>query len=332
MANSIVYSNSRVKAKEIGFIDSEKITRMCHAENLKSAVRILMESNYGGGVMTDNPYEYEKILVSEERNLNEFMSEILPEKSGVEVFLLKIDYHNAKAFLKAWAQDKEANPDELMSGGVNPIDRIKQGIYENANILPSEMANAVIELKAKRVGSGIAPREIDVCLDKAYYSNCVSIASHAKDKNIKKYVKSSIDIANISVFFRTKRINDKRMFSELFLDGGSISYESLEKLFDESYEIISDKMKFTDISALISLACREMQSGGSLVAFERDSDNYLLDIFKDSRHDIFSVSPMAGYYLAKKYEIKTLRTILICIKNNVSIDLAKERLRANYIK
>lgn len=332
MANSMVYSNSRVKAKEIGFIDSEKITRMCHAENLKSAVRILMESNYGGGVMTDNPYEYEKILVSEERNLNEFMSEILPEKSGVEVFLLKIDYHNAKAFLKAWAQDKEASTDELMSGGVNPIDRIKQGIYENANILPSEMANAVIELKAKRVGSGIAPREIDVCLDKAYYSNCVSIASHAKDKNIKKYVKSSIDIANISVFFRTKRINDKRMFGELFLDGGSISYESLEKLFDESYEIISDKMKFTDISALISLACREMQSGGSLVAFERDSDNYLLDIFKDSRHDIFSVSPMAGYYLAKKYEIKTLRTILICIKNNVSIDLAKERLRANYIK
>lgn len=332
MANSIVYSNSRVKAKEIGFIDSEKITRMCHAENLKSAVRILMESNYCGGVMTDNPYEYEKILVSEEKNLNEFMSEILPEKSGVEVFLIKIDYHNAKAFLKAWAQDREANQDELMSGGVNPIERIKQGIYENANILPSEMASVVTELKAKRVGSGIAPREIDVCLDKAYYSNCASIASHAKDKNIKKYVKSSIDIANISVFFRTKRINDKRMFSELFLDGGSISYESLEKLFDESYEIISDKMKFADINALISLACHEMQSGGSLVAFERESDNYLLDIFKDSRHDIFSVSPMAGYYLAKKYEIKTLRTILICIKNNVSIDLAKERLRANYIK
>lgn len=332
MANSIVYSNSRVKAKEIGFIDSEKITRMCHAENLKSAVRILMESNYGGGVMTDNPYEYEKILVSEERNLNEFMSEILPEKSGVEVFLLKNDYHNAKAYLKAWAQDKEANKDELMSGGVNPIDRIKQGIYENANILPIEMANAVVALKAKRVGSGITPREIDISLDKAYYSNCITITSHAKDKNIKKYVKSSIDIANISVFFRTKRINDKRMFSELFLDGGSISYESLEKLFDESYEIISDKLKFTDINALIAVACREMQSGGSLVSFERDSDNYLLDIFKDSRHDIFSVSPMAGYFLAKKYEIKTLRTILICIKNNVSIDLAKERLRANYLK
>lgn len=332
MANSIVYSNSRVKAKEIGFIDSEKITRMCHAENLKSAVRILMESNYGGGVMTDNPYEYEKILVSEEKNLNEFMSEILPEKSGIEVFLLKIDYHNAKAFLKAWAQDKEANQDELMSGGVNPIDRIKQGIYENANVLPSEMASAVVALKAKRVGSVITPREIDISIDKAYYSNCINIASHAKDKNIKKYVKSSIDIANISVFFRTKRIGDKRMFGELFLDGGSISYDSLEKLFDESYEIISDKLKFTDISALVAVACREMQSGGSLVAFERDSDNYLLDIFKDSRHDIFSVSPMAGYFLAKKYEIKTLRTILICIKNNVSIDLAKERLRANYLK
>lgn len=332
MANSIVYSNSRVKAKEIGFIDSEKITRMCHAENLKSAVRILMESNYGGGVMTDNPYEYEKILVSEERNLNEFMSEILPEKSGIEVFLLKIDYHNAKAFLKAWAQDKEANQEELMSGGVNPIDRIRQGIYENANILPIEMANAVAALKAKRVGSGITPREIDVSLDKAYYSDCINIASHAKDKNIKKYVKSSIDIANISVFFRTKRINDKRMFNELYLDGGSIGYESLEKLFDESYEIISDKLKFTDINALIAVACREMQSGGSLVAFERDSDNYLLDIFKDGRHDIFSVSPMAGYFLAKKYEIKTLRTILICIKNNVSIELAKERLRANYLK
>lgn len=152
MANSIVYSNSRVKAKEIGFIDSEKITRMCHAENLKSAVRILMESNYGGGIMTDNPYEYEKILVSEEKNLNEFMSEILPEKSGIEVFLLKIDYHNAKALLKAWVQNKETNQEELMSGGVNPIDRIKQGVFENANILPIEMSVAVSALKAKQIG------------------------------------------------------------------------------------------------------------------------------------------------------------------------------------
>lgn len=332
MANSIVYSNSRVKAKEIGFIDSEKITRMCHAENLKSAVRILMENNYGGGIMTDNPYEYEKILVSEEKNLNEFMSEILPEKSGMEVFLLKIDYHNAKAFLKAWVQNKDANQEELMSGGVNPIDRIKQGVFENTNILPIEMGNVVSALKSKHVAGGITPREIDVSLDKAFYSHCVSIASRAKDKNIKKYVKASIDIANISVFFRTKRIDDKKMFSDLFLSGGSISYDSLERVFDESYEIISDKLKFTDISALIAAACREMQSSGSLVAFERDADNYLLDIFKDNRHDIFSVLPMAGYYLAKKYEIKTLRTILICIKNNVSIELAKERLRDNYLK
>ena len=67
-----------------------------------------------------------------------------------------------------------------------------------------------------------------------------------------------------------------------------------------------------------------------MIAFEREWDNALLDIFKEKRNDIFSVAPIAGFYTAKKVEIKIVRMICILLKNDVDKDIIKARLRELY--
>ena len=67
-----------------------------------------------------------------------------------------------------------------------------------------------------------------------------------------------------------------------------------------------------------------------LVPFETAWDNYLIGIFKQDRYDVFSVAPLAGYYVAKKIEIKVVRMILILIKNKIDVNIIKQRLRDYY--
>ncbi|MDE5911747.1 MAG: V-type ATPase subunit, partial [Clostridia bacterium] len=69
---------------------------------------------------------------------------------------------------------------------------------------------------------------------------------------------------------------------------------------------------------------------GDMVAFERIWDNTLINIFKEGRNDIFTVAPIAGFYVAKKIEIKIVRMICILLKNDVDKDVIRDRLRELY--
>ena len=98
-----------------------------------------------------------------------------------------------------------------------------------------------------------------------------------------------------------------------------------ESLYDQSVETFLDKLKYTKY-AQIALTI----DSKSLVNFETAWDNYLLNIFKEEKQDVFSVAPLAGYYVAKKIEIKVVRMILILVKNKIDIEVIKQRLRDYY--
>ncbi|MDE6550919.1 MAG: V-type ATPase subunit, partial [Clostridia bacterium] len=63
---------------------------------------------------------------------------------------------------------------------------------------------------------------------------------------------------------------------------------------------------------------------------EACKDNAQLRIFKQDRYDMFSVAPVAGYYIAKKTELKAVRMIAVLLKINADKSLIKERLREFY--
>ena len=88
---------------------------------------------------------------------------------------------------------------------------------------------------------------------------------------------------------------------------------------------VVEKLRYSDYSKVAD-CLRE----GDMVSFERIWDNMLLDVFKEKRNDIFSISPIAGFYVAKKIEIKVVRMICIMLKNDVDKDVIKVRLRELY--
>lgn len=322
----LVYTNSIARSLENSLLGSEKITRMVFADSYEDALKVLAESGFGGGI-TDGGYE--AMIKAEEDKLAQFMSTSKPGK-GVESFTVRNDYHNAKALMKAKYGHIDDISAMLAPKGNIDVDELKDAVMNDEyNALPPYMAQALKDVDYAYATSGATPKFIDERIDKAMYAHAIQIARAGKTDSIIRYWTIEIDYANVSAFLRCRLMNrGEKYFRAGFIDGGSISVDVFESLYEEPSESFYERMKYTDVAHGIA---EYVNSGGSFARLEACKDNVQLQIFKQDRYNLFCVAPVAGYYIAKKSEIKAVRMIAILLKINADKALIKERLREFYV-
>lgn len=325
MKDDLLFINAVAKAKENTLFTEERLNRMANARDINEAVRILTEANYGGGLIVDDALDYEKILAAEYARLNEFLRSVPVKDIGFECFYIKSDYHNVKALLKAFYQGENAEH-MLLPGGFYDIKELGEKLkLDDLNINPY-IDEAVKEIR-KTFANGVkSPRLIDILLDKAMYKD---IANRLASKNVDRYVKDYftlfIDCINVSLFVRSAAIGAKpAFFVSNFIEGGSITHKTLIDFYP-SVQKLSEYLRYTPAGKLAQKINEKDMS-----SFDTARDNMLLDIFKENKHDVFSVAPSMGYYLAKINEIQTIRVVLVCIKNGVDRAEIKKRMRLMY--
>ena len=93
MKEGLIFANTRAKARENNLFSEERLQRMMECETLKDAVRILVEANYGGGMIVSDENDFENILQEEQKIVTDFIREVAPEGIGFECFFLRNDYH-----------------------------------------------------------------------------------------------------------------------------------------------------------------------------------------------------------------------------------------------
>lgn len=319
--NYLVYSNARVKSMENTFLTNEKITRMAFSDSLEEGIKVLLESQYGGAMTVDTK-DYELLLQAEDKKVTDFMLDAMPKNCGMESFLIKNDYHNLKAFVKGKYMHTEDVDYMLMPKGMIDISTLKECVYEdNYSSLSEIMQNALLEIDNARANGNTSPRFIDLTLEKAFYKEIMALLKKAKNPAMLEYWQTNIDMSNISTFVRANKTDNELAFKEGFIEGGKLKQD----YFAGEYAQVIEKIRY---SAYPNIA--DCLRDGDMVAFERIWDNTLLNIFKEKRNDIFSIAPIAGFYVAKKIEIKIVRMICIMLKNDIDKDIIKVRLRELY--
>ncbi len=327
---SLQFANGRIKSLENNLLNADKITRMLDCPTLEEAVKILAESNYGGGAGIDNPKNFDRVLESEERNVTDFIRSLLVAGYGIECLLLKNDYHNAKVFAKLkYSRQSEASH-MLKPRGILDTDKLGDGMRsDNYGAFPAPMANAAMYIDTAFANGERSPRLIDVTFDKAYFEDVAERLAAAKKSVIKDYFVKLIDFTNISSFFRCKRAGMAlKLFEQSFIEGGRLKRKTLTPLYESSAEVIAEAMRYGGYYKAFERIIEDKQ--GALIRFEAYSDNALLSIFKAERHNMFSPSPIAGYYLGKLAEIKMAKLVLVGINNNVDRAIIRQRLRELY--
>ena len=322
MANNyLVYSNARVKSMENTFLSNEKIVRMAYADTLEEGVKVLLESQYGGAMTVDTD-DYEKLLQAEDKRVSEFILDAMSKNCGMETFLFKNDYHNLKALVKGKYMHADDVDYMLMPKGTYDTATLKEYVYgDDYSALSKTMQQALTDIDAARANGNTSPRFIDVTLEKACYKEIMDFLKKVKAPAILRYWQINIDLSNVSTFVRGEKTGNPDALKEGFIDGGLLGMS----YFSGDVAQVVEKLRYSDYSKVAD-CLRE----GDMVSFERIWDNMLLDVFKEKRNDIFSISPIAGFYVAKKIEIKVVRMICIMLKNDVDKDVIKVRLRELY--
>lgn len=332
MANnvSLEFANARIKSLENNLLTADKITRMVDCITLDEAVKVLAESNYGGGAGIDKPQNFDRILVAEESNVTEFVKSVMPEGYGLDCFFIKNDYHNAKAFVKAKYSSISDTSALIKPAGIIEIDKLEEGIIsDNYSAFPEPMQSALNAIDTAFVNGSRSPRKIDILLDKAMFIDIFDKLKSVKSNVIRDYFVSYADLTNIAIFIRCKRSDmPLKNFEESFISGGKLEYSTLAKLYEQSIDSIVDAMRYSDYKNAFSTIAED--SRGALIKYEAYMDNYLLSIFRAERYNMFSPAPIAGYYLGKLTEIKMAKLILVCINNNVEKSIIRQRLRELY--
>lgn len=157
------------------------------------------------------------------------------------------------------------------------------------------------------------------------FESLQQLCSNSSSPLIKNIIKHKIDLTNIKTLLRCQQLKkDKKFFVSRLLESGLIDLDILINLFNQSPQDIIAKLSYTPYFPYITEGIE------NFAKLEKLTDDFVVNQFRKAKYLNSGVEPLVGFYLAKEAEIKTLRFILICKKNEVDSERIKERLKVVY--
>lgn len=317
-----------IRVLEKRLLTKNRIERMIESETCEEVLKLLSETEYSQD-MTDiqNSRDYEKILKRETERVFSLVRNMSKNKEVVDILSLKYDYHNLKVLIKSKVFEKD-NTNLLMNAGTIDITKFKTKSETQSLDLPEEILEAIAEIKKEE---NLTPQKIDIIVEKYYFKNLVNLSKKIDVKVITDYVKGLIDFQNIITLFRVQKQNrDAKFLDSVIFEGGTISKDKIVASLNDSSETILNKFKKEKLGPYLVKGVEVFNETKRLSEFEKTSDNYLMELNKESKYIVFGPEPLFTYLVAKEREINAIRLIMVSKINNISSEKIRERLRDTY--
>ena len=304
--HSYHYANGRVSVLSVKLLTKEKLFKVAESPSLESALKILHDAGYAGGMTLSDANEFERLLQREWDAVVTFVDGVTAEKETTDCFLLAADVQNLKMLMK----QKYLRTTESM--------RLERGLYDadaasvmsdDYSFLPDELSEAMQQIDEEFYQGNRKPFVIDTLLSKAYYKTVLK----CKNPEIRRYFMTEIDCKNILSFFRTKKAGlSEDYFESLFIGGGNLGRE-------------------LQGSEVWKTANEELNGGTAFIKTEKLCKDLQREIIFPHRWDVDGILPLVNYFLAKQTEIENLRLALVCTKNKIDKGKTAQRFRELYV-
>ena len=328
--SSVHYSVARIKVLEKKIINNDKIDRMLSAQDASRAFKVLLDSEYGG-VPVDNPRDFEQMIKMELRNSYELINRITPDEELSDIFILRYDYQNAKAYLKMRVTGTDED-NAVTDAGKYDAKELREMIFEHdTKGLPEHLAKAIDDA-LKQINIGTTPQKLDTLMDTAYTKYCIDLAKKKKSPFLLEYIQTKIDLSNVLMMLRVRKMDaDFDMFAAAYDEGGLIEFKTFKKAYSQPDEAVPKFFKNTKYSPKMEKKIEESLQKKQTWIFGKYLENRLTEIVGQYNKNLFSVEPVIGYLMEKENEAKVIRLIMTGKLNNMSQDTIKERLRDIYV-
>ena len=323
-----LFISTYLHSRERDLLTAARMERMIEAPSAEEAAKVLAEIGYGE-FNPSSERELSAVLAAEQEKLFEDLYRFVPDKAVVDVFKVKYDYHNLKALIKARATGTDASDRLLLDAGRVSAEDMRRAVWEgDYNVLPPALRQSAVEAAETLSATG-DPQLADFLLDRAYYAEMLSAAQATGSSFLVRYVRFTIDAANLRSAVRTLRMKKGAdMLKRVLVEGGSIRVDSVQSAalggnLEELY-------RSTELRQAAEL-CTAAVNGGSLTPFEKACDDAVTAMAAGAKSVPFGVESVISYLVAKEIEFTAVRIIMSGRMAGIDSDTIRERLREAYV-
>lgn len=323
-----LFISAYLRSRERNLLTAARMERMIEAGSASDAAKVLQEIGYGE-FPAESERELGAVLAREREALFQDLYRYVPDKSVVDVFKVKYDYHNLKAMLKAQAMKTDGRR-LLMDAGRVSAETMAKAISEGSyDLLPEPLRSAAEEAFEVLSATG-DPQRADFVLDRAYFTEMLAAAEATGSGLLKDYVRAQIDSANLRSVVRTLRMkgSSELLKKVVFFEGGSVpAVDILAGALGGDVEGLFRSSHMRHAAQLGAEAAR----GGDLTKFEKACDDAVTSVAAKAKGVPFGVEAVIGYLVAKEIEFTSVRVILSGHLAGIGAETIRERLREAYV-
>lgn len=313
-----VYAVGRIRAKELSLLSSSDMRRLISSKTYGEAVTLLSSKGYviGGE-------NYTAAISKQHADLWQLMKEVLRDITQMNPLIIKNDYQNLKAAVKAAVTGNDASS-LLVSPSVYEPEKIYNAVVNRKfNELPSEMISIAEKAYDILVRTHSAQLADAVC-DKAAM---LSMLEYSKNKDSKIFSEISeciVACTDIKIVYRSILAGKTADFMcEAVCPCRAFSPDTLVKNADS----VDDFLAFLEKTPY-SGAAEALKT--SVSAYEKYCDDMLMSIVQKGKMTAFGIDPIVAYYMAKEAELLSVRIVLSGKLNGADESIISGRVRELY--
>lgn len=330
--NLFIQSGATVRVLEKRLLDKAFFDRLIEAKDLQEALRILQDSWYQPFVAKlGRPEDYEKALTEAQDAFYAEASTLSPDGKIISVPELQFIYHNLKVLVKEYVLKKPLN-ELFVSVGDLDIPKLRSGVEEGKASYEVEYWYRQVKECIDLFEETKDPQVIDIYFDNKYFEELAKLADEIGAPMIVEYVEDLIDFTNIKTLLRcSNQKRDWEFVKKVIIHGGNIDMVKLERYFQEKMSSESLIFRPYRIYFAVKNGLEAYESTGTLSVFDKLMDNYFIGKLKDAKMINYGPEVIFAYEMAKGFEIKNLRIVLMSKLAGLSPDVIRERMRESYV-
>jgi len=324
---SYSYACARISALEKGLFSGQTIRRMAEG-TLDDAMRQLLDAHYGS-MPEATSEDCERMIENVRVQTAETIRELSPDPKLTDLLLLQTDAHNLKVLVKA--RLLQSGDVLWLEGGLYTREKLTEMVSEQKyDELPAAMRDALDKLE-RRLKIQPEPQMVSVLVDYGYLAHCLDETKDCKEPFAKRYFEALCDFDNVITFLRMRAMGaQKEDLWDVLLPCAGIRSDVLISAYELSSETLTKALSGSVAKAAMHEGLTQMLVSGNISMVEKARDDYLLSLVNEHRHDVMTIFPIVGYFLAREREAKAIRLILTVKRNGLDDGVITERLRELY--
>ena len=315
-----LYAAGRIRVLELSLLSKADTERLISAKTYDEAAAMLKSKGYD-----INDSNFAPALVEKKNAAWKNILEFLPDISLLDSLIIKNDFHNLKACIKASVKGIDAKS-MLITPSVYSPDAIYNAINQRAlTDLPECMKDVAIKA-IDLLERASNPQLSDAVCDKAAMEEMRRLVKKTKSDILIDIAETFAETANIKTAYRC--INAKKDKEFMLYAICDCREFAASKIVDSALSGTDDFMSFLESTKYSDLAPALKADS---TEFEKLCDDKLINAAAMGKYTMFGIAPIIGYYLAVNAELTTLRIILSGKLNNTESNIISKRVRELYV-